>query len=207
MEDNLSDRVSEPTARPRKALHPLIKLLVDIGPLAAFFVAYTQGGLMSATAAIMAATAVALAVSFLLVRRVPMIPVFSAAVIMIFGGLTLWLDNEIFIKMKPTIINAIFASILLAGLATGRSVLKPLFDMAFHLTEAGWRGLSLRWALFFLAMALLNEVVWRATSTDVWVNFKVFGLLPLTFLFALAQLPFIQRHGVTETPTEESGES
>jgi len=207
MDANLPNRGSAAAERAPKALNPIVKLLVDIGPLAAFFIAYTQGGLMAATAAVMAATAVALVVSYALVRRVPMVPVFSAVVIMIFGGLTLWLDNEIFIKMKPTIINAIFAAILLVGLATGRAMLKPLFEMAFRLTDAGWRGLSLRWALFFLAMALLNEVVWRATTTDIWVDFKVFGLLPLTFLFALAQLPYIQRHGVTETPSEDSGES
>ena len=191
------------TAKP--PLAPGLKLAIDMGPLLAFFVTYFLAGLMAATAVVMATTVVALAVSYALVRRIPMVPLISALVIMVFGGLTIWLDNELFIKMKPTIINGLFAAVLLGGLAFDKALLKPLFEMAFPLTEAGWKRLSLRWALFFVAMAGLNEVVWRSLSTDAWVTFKVFGLLPLTFLFALSQMPFIQRHSppaAAEEPAE-----
>lgn len=195
-ESNTQSASAAPTA---------LKFFLDLGPLAAFFVAYHLAGLMTATAVIMGVTAVVLVVSYVLTRRLPPVPVFTAVVVGIFGGLTLWLDDEIFIKMKPTIINGLFAVILLGGLATGRALLKPLFEMAFKLTDAGWKRLSLRWALFFIAMALLNELVWRTMSTDFWVNFKVFGLLSLTFVFALSQLPFISRNGPEGDTAKDSG--
>lgn len=195
MPKDAPDSQNESTSQSVPAAPPALKLFLDLGPLAAFFVAYHLAGLMTATAVIMAATAAALVVSYVLLRRLPLVPVFTALIVGVFGGLTLWLDDEIFIKMKPTIINGLFAVILLGGLATGRALLKPLFEMAFKLTEGGWRQLSLRWALFFIAMALLNELVWRTMTTDFWVNFKVFGLLGLTFVFALSQLPFISRNG------------
>lgn len=175
-----------------------VKFLVEAGPLAAFFIAYYQGGLMTATAVIIGATAVAVAVSWALTRRIPKVPLFSAIIIGVFGGLTLWLQDETFIKMKPTIINGLFAAALFGGLIFKRPLLKPIFEMAFQLSDDGWKQLSLRWAIFFVAMAFLNEGVWRSLSTDAWVNFKVFGLLPLTFAFALTQLPLINRHQMAE---------
>ncbi len=183
-------------------MNPLLKLIVEIGPLAAFFAAYSLYDLMVATAVFMVAVAISLTVSIVLERRVPIMPLVTALVVMIFGGLTLWLDDETFIKMKPTIINGLFASILLGGLAFGRAFLKPLFGTVFQIDEAGWRKLSLRWALFFVVVAILNEVVWRSVSTDLWVNYKVFGILPLTLVFALAQTPMIQRHSLADEPAE-----
>jgi intracellular septation protein len=167
---------------------------VDYGPLAIFFVVYLTAGLMAATAAIIAASLVALALAWTLQRRVPLIPLITAAVVALFGGLTLWLQDETFIKMKPTIVQALFAAILLIGLAFRRPLLKPLLGrMMPPMTEAAWRQFTLRYALFFVAMALLNELVWRTQSTDFWVTFKVFGLSGLTILFILTQMPFIAR--------------
>ena len=149
---------------------------------------------MVATAAFMVAIAIALGASIAMERRVPIMPLVSAAVVMVFGGLTLWLDDDTFIKMKPTIINGLFAAVLFGGLIFRRPFLKPLFGPVMQLTDVGWLKLSLRWAIFFALVAVLNEIVWRHFSTDSWVNFKVFGILPLTVVFAMAQTPLIQKH-------------
>lgn len=179
---------------------PLVKLLIDAGPLIAFFVIYSRVGLMPATATLIGATLVALAASYFIERRIALMPLISAGLVAVFGGLTLWLADETFIKMKPTIVYLLFAAALLGGLALGRSFLKSLFQMAFHLTDEGWRILTLRWGLFFIAMAILNEIVWRNLSTDLWVDLKVFGFLPLTMLFALAQIPLIRSRALPEEP-------
>lgn len=168
--------------------------VVDYGPLVLFVLAYWKLGLMPATATLMAATAIALAASYLVARRVAMVPLLTAVVVGVFGGLTLWLNDESFIKMKPTIIQALFAVVLLGGLAFGRPLLKPLMGASWPMDDAGWRRLTFRFGLFFAAMAGLNEIVWRTQSTDVWVTFKVFGIMALTFVFMLTQLPLMQRH-------------
>lgn len=193
-------------------MNPIVKFFVEVGPLAAFFIAYsTWGGgddksnLIAATAIFMVAIAASLAVSVWLERRVPLMPLVSAAVVFVFGGLTLYLDSEIFIKMKPTIINVLFAAILFAGLAMRRAFLKHLFGAVMHLDEPGWKKLSLRWAIFFCAVAVLNEIIWRSFSTDLWVNFKVFGILPLTLVFALSQTPLIHKHTVAEEGSAGKG--
>jgi intracellular septation protein len=177
------------------AQNPLLKLAIEVGPLAAFFLAYAKGDLYLATATFMVAAAVALAAGWLLQRRVAIMPVVSLAVVMVFGGLTLWLHDETFFKMKPTIVNGLFAAVLFGGLAVGRPLLRPVLGAALELNETGWRKLTWRWAWFFVALALLNELVWRTLSTDAWVTFKVFGIMPLTFLFLLTQVPLIRRHG------------
>jgi intracellular septation protein len=182
--------VSVPSRQAPRWLQPA----VDYGPLAIFFATYLAGGLMAATAAIIAASLVAAGLAWTLQRRVPLIPLITAAVVAVFGGLTLWLQDETFIKMKPTIVQALFAAILLGGLAVGRPLLKPLLGkMMPPMSDSAWRRFTLRYALFFIAMALLNEVVWRTQSTDFWVTFKVFGLTGLTILFILTQMPFIAR--------------
>jgi intracellular septation protein len=175
-----------------------LKPVTDYGPLAVFFGVYLKWGLMPATAALIAATVVALVISLIMVRRVPLMPLITAIVVGVFGGLTLWLHDDTFIKMKPTIVQAILGAILLGGLVVGKPLLKPVMGTAWNMDEAGWRKLTLRFALFFLAMAVLNEFVWRTQSTDFWVNFKVFGLFGLTMVFSLAQMPLLQRHRIPD---------
>jgi intracellular septation protein len=200
----------------RKEIHPLLKFTLELGPLGVFFFANARGEwlaeilpalaglggpLFIATALFMVAMLVSLAVSLVLTRRLPIMPLVTGVVVLIFGGLTLWLQDETFIKMKPTIVNTLFGSALLGGLLFGKSLLGYVFDAVFKLTDEGWRKLTFRWGLFFFVLAILNEIVWRNFSTDMWVNFKVFGIMPLTFLFTLTQLPLINR---TQIAPEEA---
>ena len=173
---------------------PLVKLLIELGPLLAFFLVYSRAGIYWATGVLMIAAVLALLASWHLYRRILAVPVVTAVLVVVFGGLTFWLDDPRFIKIKPTIINLLFAGVLLAGLVMRRPLLKLLLGEAFQLTEEGWRKLSVRWTLFFLLLAVLNEVVWRNFTEATWVNFKVFGILPLTLVFAMAQIGLIRRH-------------
>ena len=183
-----------------------LKPAIDYGPLAVFFASYVTLGLMAATAALIAASLIALLLAWLLERRVPLVPLITAAIVVVFGGLTLWLRDETFIKMKPTIVQAIFALILLGGLAFGRPLLKPLLGPLMPpMSDRAWRQFTLRYALFFVAMAGLNELVWRTQSTDFWVTFKVFGLPALTILFILSQVPFVGRQTRLAQAAAESG--
>jgi intracellular septation protein len=197
----------------RPEINPFLKLALELGPLGVFFIGNAYGDaigravpalgalggrLFVATAMFIAATFVALAVSLLLTRRLPIMPFVTGIVVLVFGGLTLWLQDEVFIKMKPTIVNVLFGATLLGGLLFGRPLLGYVFDSVFRLDSEGWRKLTLRWGLFFFVLAVLNEVVWRNFSDDAWVNFKVFGIMPLTILFTLTQMPLIQRHALPE---------
>jgi intracellular septation protein len=175
-------------------INPLVKLALELGPLIVFFAANARWNIFVGTAAFMAAVLAAFAASYLLTRRLPLMALVSAAVVVVFGGLTLALHDAVFIKLKPTIIYALFGMILLGGLAAGKSLLAVVFDQMFNLTEEGWRKLTLRWGVFFFAMAALNELVWRTQSTETWVTFKAFGVLPLTFLFAATQYRLLMRH-------------
>ena len=179
------------------------KLIIELGPLLVFFAFNAFAGIFAGTAAFMAATLLSLAVAHFRYRKVPVMPLVSAVVVFVFGGLTLYLHDETFIKLKPTIVYALFAVVLAAGLLLRKPLLELLFGPALALTEEGWRKLTWRWTAFFIAMAAVNEFVWRNFSTDAWVSFKAFGFLPLTVLFALAQLPLMQRYGVLP---RESGE-
>jgi intracellular septation protein len=182
-----------------------LKPTVDYAPLAIFLLVYLKADLLVATGALMAATALALALSLWAARRVPWMPLVTAVVVGIFGGLTLWSGSETFIKMKPTIVQAIFSAALLGGLVFGRPLLRPLLGTAWPMDEVGWRRLSLRFGLFFAAMAALNETVWRTQSTDTWVMFKVFGLIGLTLLFSIAQVPLMTRHRLSDEATQRPG--
>lgn len=166
---------------------------VEYGPIAVFFVAYNFADLFVATASIMVATTLALALSYSVERRIPMMPLITAALVGIFGGLTLWLNDETFIKMKPTIIQAIFGSVLFGGLLAKRLFLKSLMGSVWQMTDRGWRILTVRFSVFFYFSAALNEAIWRTQSTDFWVNFKVFGLMGLTIAFIVCQLPLLKR--------------
>lgn len=171
----------------------LLKMLLEVGPIAVFFLINSNRGIYWGTAAFMAATIVALLASWKLVGRVPMMPLISGVFVLVFGGLTLALQDDLFIKMKPTIVNSLFAIILLCGLAYGQAFLKVLFGEIFKLTEEGWRILTLRWAIFFIVLAVLNEFVWRSFSSDFWISFKIWGVMPLTMIFAIAQVGLIKR--------------
>lgn len=183
----------------RAGTSPLLRLMLEAGPLAAFFIANRAGDIMIGTAVFMVTTLVSALASYRLERRLPVMPLVGCGFVLLFGGLTLALDDALFIKLKPTVVNLLFAAVLFAGLATGRTYLKLIMGSVLSLTDRGWRILTWCWAFFFLVLAGLNEVVWRTLSTDAWVNFKVFGLMPLTIAFALAQLPVITRHAVEGT--------
>jgi intracellular septation protein len=179
------------------------KLIIELGPLLVFFGVNAAYGIFAGTGAFMAATVLSLGYAWWRYHKVPVMPLVSAVIVLTFGGLTLYLQDETFIKLKPTIVYAMFAVLLVAGLLVRKPVLALLFGPVFNLTDEGWRKLTLRWAVFFVAMAVLNEFVWRNYSTDTWVSFKAFGFLPITFLFAMAQVPLMQRYGLAPEETSE----
>ena len=191
------------TETEKPQLNPIVKIALDLGPLVLFFFANSRFGIFTATATFMVAVLAALAASYVLTRRLPIMPVVTAIIVLVFGGLTLILHNDTFIKVKPTIIYALFGAVLLGGLLFGKTLLGVVFDSLFHLTEEGWRKLTVRWALFFLALAVLNEIVWRNTSTNIWVDFKVFGVMPLTLVFGALQYPLLQKYAATQAAAEE----
>jgi intracellular septation protein len=207
----------------RKAVNPIVKLLLELGPLALFFVANSKPGLfhglvggllpadfppekagmLTATAVLIPATFVALSISFALTRRLPVMPVVTAGMVLIFGALTLWLQDKTFIEIKLTIIYCMFGAALLGSMAFGKLLLPIVLDAALHLDAAGWRQLTVRWGLFFFALAGVNEVLRHALTWDQWVAFKTFGVLPVTLAFAVAQAPLIMRHETKEDAFSE----
>jgi len=180
----------------KKQLNPALKLALDIGPLVLFFAANAKLGIFEATAVFMVAVLIALVVSYVLTRHIAIMPVVTAIVVLVFGSLTLVLHDELFTKLKPTIIYLLFGGALLVGLAFGKPLLGIVFDSVFNLTEEGWRKLTWRWAIFFFALAILNEIVWRTQTTDFWVAFKLFGVVPLTFVFGALQYPLLMKYSV-----------
>jgi intracellular septation protein len=201
-----SDRgLIEKPGVPRALPRPAVKLALELGPLVLFFVTNYKFGIFPATGVLMASVLVALAISYYLTGRLPIMPVVTALAVTIFGSLTFLLHDEIFIKLKPTIVNALFGTTLLGALAFGKPLLPIVLDSLMHLSEQGWRKLTLRWGVFFFVLAALNEIVWRTQTTDFWAGFKAFGIMPLTVLFALAQVPLIMRYEVK--PSEEKTEA
>lgn len=218
--------MSQPAPRPdSRQPRPLVKLALEIGPLLMFFATFRYGRellgvpaihdllapvtgeaalagpggpLFLATAVFMAAILVSLTISWRLTRHLPRMAVFTAVIVGVFGGLTLWLQDATFIKMKPTIISLVFAGVLGFGLLRGRALLRELMGEQMPLTDAGWLIFTRRWIVFFLAMAALNELVWRSQPTETWVAFKTFGYLPLTFLFLAFQVPLLRRHALEQ---------
>ena len=185
----------------------LWKLVLEAGPLVIFFIANSYHGIFYATGAFMIATVLSLAVSKAKFGRIPIMPLVSGVFVLVFGALTLYLQEDFFIKIKPTIVNLLFAAILFGGLFAGHSLLRHLFGEVFHLTDRGWRLLTFRWACFFVFLAILNEIVWRNFSTDFWAGFKLMGVMPVTMIFAIAQLGQIQRYDASRSDASEERSS
>lgn len=208
---------SDTTPTKEEKQHPGLKLALEIGPLLVFFFGNLRGEwlaekfpaltaiggpLLIATALFMVATVISLIVSKIVFKHLPVMPFVSGVVVMVFGGLSIWLQDETFIKMKPTIVNTLFGVVLLGGLLFGKSLLGYVFNAAFRLDDEGWRKLTLRWGIFFLFLAVINEIVWRNFSDQFWVNFKVWGTMPITIAFTLSQMPLIMRHTIEDTATD-----
>ncbi|SNY90602.1 intracellular septation protein [Cohaesibacter sp. ES.047] len=203
-----NEKSTDQSAEPQLEKGQVLKLALELGPLAVFFFANAKGDMIArwvpflegmksifiATALFMVATLISLVLSRIKFGKLPVMPMVSGGVVCIFGGLTLYLQDDTFIKMKPTIVNLLFGSILLGGLFFGKSLLGYVFDSVFQLNAEGWRILSMRWGVFFFVLALINEVIWRNFSTDIWVNFKVFGVMPLTMVFGAFQMPLLTRY-------------
>ena len=210
---------AETAGAPRQKVNPVLKLVLEMGPLVLFFLANYKpelfkplverfmapalfegpsGNIFTATAVFIPATVIALIAGLVLTRHIPVMPLVSGIFVLVFGVLTLWLQDKTFIKLKPTIVNTLFGLILLGGLAFGKPLIRIVLDAAFDLKPEGWRKLTLNWGLFFLFLAVLNEVVWRNFSTDFWVAFKVWATMPITILFTISQMPLILRHSVDE---------
>jgi len=197
----------------KEEINPLLKLALELGPLLVFFFANARGAQLAerfpmleelggpifiATGLFMVATFISLGVSYVLTRTLPMMPLVSGVVVLIFGGLTLYLQNDTFIKMKPTIVNTLFGGVLLGGLFFGKPLLGYVFGSAFNLDDEGWWKLTKRWGLFFLFLAVVNEIVWRNTSTETWVAFKVWGIMPITLIFTMSQMKMIMAHTIED---------
>ena len=205
----MSEQVNPVTEKPAaEQVNPLLKLGLEFGPLAIFFFANSYGDrwfgvatdqrIFVATGVFMVASLISLALSKILLNHLPRMAVINAVVVTVFGGLTLALNDELFIKLKPTIVNSLFGCVLLGGLAMGRPLLPYVLDSVMSLTDEGWKKLTFRWGLFFFVLAAINEIVWRNFSTDFWVGFKVWGIMPITIAFALSQTPLILKYEVKD---------
>ena len=217
---------SHKTASPSRALG---KFLIELGPLLVFFFANSrpetvqalvlpllpalgvdlppmilEKPIFLATGLFMLMMTAALIASLVWLRHVPVMPLVSGVMVLLFGGLTLWFADDMFIKIKPTAVNTLFGSALLIGLVFGKPLLKIVLDTMLVLDDEGWRILSLRWGCFFFVLAALNELVWRTQTDAVWINFKVFGIMPLTFVFAMAQTGLINRHQIADTDQDDN---
>ncbi|MGB0684110.1 MAG: septation protein A [Magnetovibrionaceae bacterium] len=187
--------------------HQWRRLALEMGPLLVFFIANAKAGIFAATGLFMGATVLALVLSWVLERRIPVMPLVAGVMVLVFGGLTLALDDDLFIKLKPTIVNGLFAGAIFVGLFLGKHLLKIAFGSAIEIDDEGWRKLSWRWGFFFVFLAVLNEFVWRNFDTDFWVSFKVFGIMPITLIFSLSQLPLILKHQTKDDAESDETEA
>ena len=182
--------------------HLPVKLAIDFGPLAVFFIVNAVAGIFWATGVFMLAFLIALVAGYATERRIEPVTVFTGLVVFVFGGLTLWLHNDTFVKMKPTILYGAMSLALFAGLRAGRPLTRVMFERAFQLTDEGWRKLTVRWAFFFAALAVLNEIVRHVASTNLWVTFKVFGIIPIVAVFTIAQSGLVSRYSVSSSESD-----
>jgi intracellular septation protein len=214
-EKTLTTDAPEAAPAKRRTINPILKFALELGPLALFFGAYSLGykepifgvpmtPLLVATGVMMISVLITLGVSYALLRRIPIMPLVTAIIVVIFGSLSFYFHDDTFIKMKPTALYVMFGGALLGGLAFNRPLLPVLFDGALNVTAEGWRKLTWRWAFFFLALAILNEIVWRNFSPGFWVAFKTFGIMPLTILFALSQAPLVMRYEAKDDERNEA---
>ncbi len=179
-------------------MKPVYKLVIDFGPLVVFFYFFKKNGLQEAILPLMIATLIAVLISYVLEKKIPIMLTFGATIVLVFGGLSIYFNDDVFIKMKPTIINILFGAILCVGIIIKKPFLKYLLGTAIKLKEEGWKILTQRWIGFFIALAILNEIVWRTQSDDVWMTFKVFGILPITFIFTIVQFPLIKKYQIED---------
>ena len=222
----MTDETTQASAAPaqkaeaKTQANPFVKLALELGPLVLFFFVNARGEsliesyealqgfrepIFLATAVFMVAITISLILSRIILGKLPIMPLVSGVVVLVFGALTLWLHDDLFIKLKPTIVNMMFATVLLVGLWGFKvSLLSYVFDDAFNLTEEGWRILTQRWGLFFVFLAILNEVVWRTQTTDFWVAFKVWGVMPITFVFAMAQIGVMTKYAEQDEEEAEA---
>ena len=194
-EDSKAETVSWDELRPQ-----LIKIALELGPLAVFFFVNAQADIFAATAWFMGAMVVSLVLSWFILKRIAVMPLVTGVVVLVFGGLTLYLQDDTFIKMKPTIVNSLFGGVLLGGLLFGQSLLRYVFGDVYKLKPEGWLILTVRWGVFFFVLAVLNEIIWRSFSTDLWVAFKVWGIMPLTIIFSMFQLPVLNKYAHEPAP-------
>ena len=215
--DKPDDKPSQPAAdhsQQGMSSKQWVRMALELGPLIVFFLMNAKAhvffgslpadNIFYATGSFMVAIAISLAATYILHKTIPIMPLVTGGFVLVFGGLTIFLQDEQFIKIKPTMTNLIFAAGLLGGLAMGKPTMKYLFDSAFHLDDMGWRKLTLRWGLFFVFLAIVNEIVWRNFSTDFWVSFKVFGLMPITAVFAMFQVRVITEHQLVKPESKTS---
>lgn len=205
MSDNDAPQKSKP-AQPEPEINwdevrpQLIKMALELGPLVVFFIVNARVDIFAATAWFMGAMVISLLASWLILKKIAVMPLVTGVVVLVFGGLTLWLQDDTFIKIKPTITNGLFAAVLLGGLLFKQSLLKYVFGDVYKLRPEGWSKLTLNWGLFFVALAIINEVLWRNFSTDVWVAFKVWGVMPLTVIFSISQLSLLNKYAPPAEP-------
>ena len=206
----MTEKAAEPDINWEELRPQIIKMALELGPLVIFFIANARADIFVATAWFMGAMVVSLALSWLILKKIAVMPLVTGVVVLVFGGLTLWLQDDTFIKIKPTITNGLFASILLGGLLFRHSLLKYVFGDVYKLRPEGWSKLTLNWGLFFVVLAIINEAVWRGgnayfpndpkAATDLWVAFKVWGVMPLTVLFSISQLSLLNKYAPPNEP-------
>jgi len=202
MERSMTDKAAEPDVNWDELKPQITKLALELGPLVLFFIMNARADIFVATAWFMVAMVISLILSKLILKKIAVMPLVTGAVVLVFGGLTLWLQDDTFIKIKPTITNMLFASVLLGGLLFGQSLLKYVFGDVYKLKPEGWWKLTLNWGLFFVLLAVVNEVVWRTQTTDFWVAFKVWGIMPLTVIFSMTQLPLLNKYAPDAEPVQ-----